>query len=128
MVSAAVVHLAVDCYKRCAYTKLFCTKLRRGRVSLPAFYDILRNLIEIVLLLCFQNLLAYGFALFAVFSKFALLRSQILKRGSLALFVRNSAMQINGFYSDCNFRYIFRVYLFSCIGLFGFYSFAWLYC
>ena len=32
----------------------------------------------------------------AVFSKFALLRSQILKRGSIALFVRISAMQIIG--------------------------------
>ena len=72
MVSAAVVHLAVDCYKRCAYTKLFCTKLRRGRVSHPVLdvtvYDILRNLIEIVFLFCFQNLLDYGFAVFSEFA------------------------------------------------------------
>ena len=79
MVSAAVVHLAVDCYKRCAYTKLFCTKLRRGRVSLPvlnaAVYGIMRNLIEIVFLLYFQNLLVYGLALFASFALFASLRN-----------------------------------------------------
>ena len=35
-------------------------------------------------------------ALFALFSKFAPLRSQILKRGSFDLFVRISAMQIIG--------------------------------
>ena len=75
--------------------------------------------IEIVFLLCFQNLLRlwfgfvwiclalfalFGFvwlcllclALFALFSKFAPLRSQILKRGSFDLFVRISEMQING--------------------------------
>ena len=46
--------------------------------------------IEIVFLL---YLLAYNFALF---SKFAPLRSQILKRGSFDLFVRISAMQIIG--------------------------------
>ena len=37
-----------------------------------------------------------GFYSFAVFSKFALPRSQIWKMDSLALFVRISAMQING--------------------------------
>ena len=47
-----------------------------------AVYCILRNLVEIVLLLCFPNLLC--------------LRSQIWKRYSFALFVRISAMQING--------------------------------
>ena len=40
---------------------------------------------------------------FALFYKFALLRSQICKRGSFALFVRISAMQINGFCSDVTF-------------------------
>ena len=44
--------------------------------------------IEIVFLLCL--------ALLALFSKFAPLRSQILKRGSFDLFVRISAMQIIG--------------------------------
>ena len=48
-----------------------------------AVYCILSNLIKFVLLLCFPNLLC--------------LRSQIWKRGSLALFVRISAMQINRF-------------------------------
>ncbi len=43
------------------------------------------------------SLSAFVSVSFAVFSKFALLRSQIWKRGGLALFVRISAMQINGF-------------------------------
>ena len=41
-------------------------------VSHPALnvtvYDILRNLIEIVFLFCFQNLLDYGFAVFSEFA------------------------------------------------------------
>ena len=76
------------CFKllqRCAYTKTFCTKFRRGRISLPvlnaAVYGIMRNLIEIVFLLCFQNLLVYGLALFALFSKFALLTLANFEKG-----------------------------------------------
>ena len=79
------------CFKllqRCAYTKLsaqnpvgegssfpflmhclgYTAQLCRGRVSLPDFgrviYGMMRNLIEIVFLLCFQNLLVYGLAVF----------------------------------------------------------------
>ena len=102
------------CFKllqRCAYTKhsaqnlvwerssfpflMHClgytAQLCRGRVSLPDFgrviYGMMRNLIEIVFLLCFQNLLAYGLTLFGFvgfvwlcFQNLLRLRSQILKR------------------------------------------------
>ena len=95
----------------------------QGRIPYPptlnaAVYDILRNLIEIVFLLCFQNLLVYGLAVFALFSKFALLRSQILKRRGLALFVRNSAMQINRFTKIVIFVTSLGFTFFSCIALF----------
>ena len=46
----------------------YTAQLCRGRVSLPDFgrviYGMMRNLIEIVFLLCFQNLLVYGLAVF----------------------------------------------------------------
>ena len=63
-----------------------------------------------------------------MFSKFALLRSQILKRGSLALFVRNSAMQIIGSFQIVTDVTSVVPTFWGCIALFGFYSFAWLYC
>ena len=99
--------------------QIFCTKLRRGRVALPAlnvaFYGIMRNLIEFVLLLCFQNLLAYGFALF---SKFALLRSQIWKRRGFALFVRISAMQVKRFTKIVVFVTSLGLTFLGCIAFF----------
>ena len=101
--------------------------------------------IEIVFLLCFQNLLRllfgfvwlclalFGFvwlclALFgfvwlclALFSKFAPLRSQILKRGSFDLFVRISAMQIIGsFQIVTDVTSVVPTFL-SCIALLFFY-------
>ena len=58
----------------------------QGRIPYPptlnaAVYDILRNLIEIVFLLCFQNLLVYGLAVFALFSKFAPLTLANFEKG-----------------------------------------------
>ena len=102
------------CFKllqRCAYTKLsaqnlvwerssfpffmhclgYTAQLCRGRVSLPDFgrviYGMMRILIEIVFLLCFQNLLAYGLALFAVFSKFAPLTLANFEKGHFCLII-----------------------------------------
>ena len=96
------------CFKllqRCAYTKLsaknlvwerssfpffmhclgYTAQLCRVRVSLPDFgravYGIMRNLIEIVLLLC---LLAYNFALF---SKFAPLTLANFEKGHFCLII-----------------------------------------
>ena len=60
-------------------------------------------------------LLFYSFALF---SKFALLRSQIWKRGSLALFVRKSAMQIIGSFQIVTDVTSVVPTLFICIALF----------
>ena len=55
---------------------------------------------------------------FAVFSKFALLRSQILKRGSFVLFVRKSTMQINRFTEIVVFVTSLGFTFFDCIALF----------
>ena len=65
---------------------------------------------------CFPNLLAYDLALF---SEFALLRSQIWKRDSFALVVRNSAMQINRFTKIVIFVSSLGFTFFSCIALLG---------
>ena len=85
----------------------YTAQLCRGRVSLPvlnaAIYGIMRNLIEIVFLLCFQNLLVYGlalfgcvwfclavfalFALFALFSKFAPLTLANFEKGHFCLII-----------------------------------------
>ena len=78
-------------------------------------FCILRNFIEIVILLCLPDLLAYGLALF---SEFALLRSQIWKRDSFALVVRNSAMQISRFTKIVIFVSSLGFTFFSCIALF----------
>ena len=77
-----------------------------------AVYCILRNLVEIVLLLCFPNLLC--------------LRSQIWKRYSFALFVRISAMQINRFTQIVTgvTSVWFNIFELHCAFLFS--SFAWL--
>ena len=63
---------------------------------------------------------------FALFSKFALLRSQIWKRVTFALFVRISAMQINRFTKIVIFVTSLGFSFLSCIALFGFVSFAFL--
>ena len=55
-----------------------------------------------------------------MFSKFALLRSQIWKRGSFALFVRISAMQINGSIQIVTDVTSVIPTLFGCIALFDF--------
>ena len=54
---------------------------------------------------------------FVVFSKFALLRSQIWKRRGFALFVRISAMQINGFPKIVIFVTSLGFAFLSCIAL-----------
>ena len=66
----------------------------------------------LLILLCFPNLLR--------------LRSQIWKRVTFALFVRISAMQINGFFQIVTDVTSVGFNLFSCIALFGFVSFAFL--
>ena len=88
---------------RLGYTAQLC----RGRVSLPDFgrviYGTMRNLIEIVFLLCFQNLLVYGLdlfgfvgfvwlcllclAVFALFSKFAPLTLANFEKGHFCLII-----------------------------------------
>ena len=79
-------------------------------------YGVMRNLIEIVLLLCFQNLLC--------------LRSQILKRVILFGYYRISAMQINGSFQIVTFVTSLEPTFLSCIALFifsfcfSFYCFA----
>ena len=56
-----------------------------------------------------------------MFSKFALLRSHIWKRGTFALFVRISAMQINRFTKIVIFVTSLGFTFLSCIALFIFY-------
>ena len=58
---------------------------------------------------------------FALFSKFALLRSQIWKRGSIALFVRISAMQIIGSGQIVTCVTSVTPTFFCCIALFDFF-------
>ncbi len=71
---------------------------------------LLAILMYLLVLLRFPNLLAYG--------------SQIWKRHILFGYYRNSAMQINWFYSDCNCRYICCTNFFELHCAFLFYSFA----
>ena len=52
-----------------------------------AIYGMMRNLIEIVFLLCFQNLLVYGLAVFALFSKFAPLTLANFEKGHFCLII-----------------------------------------
>ena len=68
--------------KICVY-QTFLRKALYGRIPYPptldvAVYGMMCDFIEIVLLLCFPNLLAYGFA---VFSKFAMLTLANLEKG-----------------------------------------------
>ena len=65
---------------------------------------------------------------FAVFSKFALLRSQILKRGSFALFVRISAMQIIGSGQIVTFVTSVVPTFLNCIALFYFFILLFFFC
>ena len=74
-----------------------------------AFYGILRNLIEIVVLLCLLCLLC--------FQNLLCLRSQILKRVILFGYYRISAMQINGSFQIVTFVTSVIPTFLSCIAL-----------